>query len=162
MAGAMATRKTDIAILGGGLSGGLIALALAERRPELDLVLVEQDEALGGNHVWSFFGPDVGKADRWLLERLVVKGWHGYDVAFPCYDRALPTKYYSVTSERLDYELRQTLAPRAIMTGQRVVEATAREVRCADGTRIAAGAVIDARGMRLSGELTGGWQKFAG
>jgi lycopene beta-cyclase len=158
----MTTRETDIAILGGGLSGGLIALALAERRPELDVVLVEQEEALGGNHVWSFFGPDVARGDRWLLERLVVKGWKGYDVAFPGYDRSLPTTYYSVTSERLDYELRQTLPPRAILAGQRVVEAEAREVRCADGTRIAAGAVIDARGMRLSGELTGGWQKFAG
>ena len=166
----MATRETDIAILGGGLAGGLIALALAERRPELDVVLVEQDAALGGNHVWSFFGPDVAKADRWLLERLVVKGWRGYDVAFPGYDRALPSTYYSVTSERLDHELRQTLAPRAILAGQRVVEVVPRqardgrdyEVRCADGSRIAAGAVIDARGMRLSGELTGGWQKFVG
>jgi len=74
----------------------------------------------------------------------------------------LPTTYYSVTSGRLDYELRQTLPPRAILAGQRVVESDAREVRCADGTRIAAGAVIDARGMRLSGELSGGWQKFAG
>lgn len=158
----MTTRETDIAILGGGLSGGLIALALAERRPGLDVVLIEQDEALGGNHVWSFFGPDVAKTDRWLLERLVVKGWRGYDVAFPGFDRTLDTTYYSVTSQRLDHELRQTLAPRAIMAGQRVVEVTAREVRCADGTRIAAGAVIDARGMRLSGELTGGWQKFVG
>ena len=70
----MRNSQADIAILGGGLAGGLIALALAERQPELDVVLIEQDEALGGNHVWSFFGPDVAKADRWLLERLVVKG----------------------------------------------------------------------------------------
>ena len=158
----MAQREPDIAILGGGLAGGLIALALAERRPELDVLLIEQDETLGGNHVWSFFGSDVGRDERRLLERLVVKGWRGYNVAFPAYDRSLPTTYYSVTSERLDYELRQTLPPRSILSGQRVVECTAREVRCADGTRIAAGAVIDARGMRLSGELTGGWQKFVG
>lgn len=158
----MATREADIAILGGGLAGGLIALALAERRPELDLVLIEQDEALGGNHVWSFFGTDVPKADRWLLDRLVVHGWKGYDVAFPAFERSFPTTYYSITSDQLDYELRQTLPPRAVLTGQRVVEVNPREVRCADGSRIAAGAVIDARGMRLAGELTGGWQKFVG
>lgn len=158
----MRNSQADIAILGGGLAGGLIALALAERQPELDIVLIEQDEALGGNHVWSFFGPDVAKADRWLLERLVVKGWKGYDVAFPAHDRTLPATYYSITSERLDYELRQTLPPRAILTGQRIVEVDAREVRLTDGSRIAAGAVIDARGMRLAGELTGGWQKFVG
>ncbi|MCA1661255.1 MAG: lycopene beta-cyclase CrtY [Novosphingobium sp.] len=158
----MATREPDIAILGGGLAGGLIALALAERRPELDVLLIEQDETLGGNHVWSFFGPDVPKADRWLLDSLVVKAWRDYDVAFPGYDRTLATTYYSITSERLDYELRQTLPPRAILSGQRVVEAQARELRCADGTRMSAGAVIDARGMRLAGELSGGWQKFVG
>lgn len=158
----MAEREADIAILGGGLAGGLIALALAERRPELDVVLVEQGASLGGNHVWSFFGPDVGSEDRWLLERLVVHGWRGYDVDFPGQQRTLPTTLYSVTSGQLDYELRQTLPPRAIMTGQRVIEAGAREVRCADGTRITAGAVIDARGARLAGELTGGWRKFAG
>ena len=166
----MSIRKADIAILGGGLAGSLIALALAERKSELDVVLIEQDETMGGNHVWSFFGPDVARQDRWLLERLVVKGWRGYDVAFPGYDRTLPATYYSVTSERLNYELRETLPPRAILSGQRVVEVVPRhvrdeqgiEVRCADGSRIAAGAVIDARGMRLSGELTGGWQKFVG
>ena len=166
----MRNREADIAILGGGLAGGLIALALAERQPELDVVLIEQDEALGGNHVWSFFGPDVAKADRWLLERLVVKGWCGYDVAFPGHERSLPATYYSITSERLNYELRQTLPPRAILSGQRVVEVVPRqardereiEVRCADGSRVTAGAVIDARGMRLAGELTGGWQKFVG
>jgi len=158
----MANREADIAILGGGLAGGLIALALAERRPELDVVVVDQDDKLGGNHVWSFFGSDVAKADRWLLDRLVVQGWRGYDVAFPDHERTLATAYYSVTSERLDYELRQTLPPRAILSGQRVVEADAREVRCADGSRVTAGAVIDARGLRLSGELTGGWQKFVG
>jgi lycopene beta-cyclase len=158
----MKTREADIAILGGGLAGGMIALALAERRPELDVVLVEQDETLGGNHIWSFFGPDVAGEDRWLLDRLVIKGWRGYDVAFPAYERALATTYYSVASERLDHELRQTLAPRAILAGQRVISATASEVRCADGRRIAAGAVIDARGIRLAGELSGGWQKFAG
>ena len=112
----MATREADIAIIGGGLAGGLIALGLAERRPELDVVVVEQDDKLGGNHVWSFFGPDVPRADRWLLERLVVKGWRGYDVAFPGFDRALTTTSYSVTSDRLAYELRQTLPSRAMRT----------------------------------------------
>ena len=149
-------------ILGGGLAGGLIALALAERKPDLDLLLVEQDDRLGGNHVWSFFGSDVADEDRWLLERLVVKGWKGYDVAFPGYERTLPTTYYSVTSERFDAELRATLPPRAILTGARVLSCDATSVRLVDGTTIEAGAVIDARGMRLAGELTGGWQKFVG
>ena len=33
--------KCDLAIVGGGLAGGLIALAVARQRPELKIVLIE-------------------------------------------------------------------------------------------------------------------------
>ena len=56
----MRNSQADIAILGGGLAGGLIALALAERQPDLDIVLIEQDEALGGNGPQKFWkGPFI-------------------------------------------------------------------------------------------------------
>jgi len=44
---------TRIAIAGGGLAGSLVALALANRRPDVDFVLVEQGDVFGGNHTWS-------------------------------------------------------------------------------------------------------------
>jgi lycopene beta-cyclase len=47
--------KCDVAIVGGGLAGGLIALALAKMRPELHVVLIEQGQSFGGNHIWSYF-----------------------------------------------------------------------------------------------------------
>ena len=54
MAGAEPSAAVDLAILGGGLAGGLVALALTKRRPEVRLAVVEQ-AGLGGNHVWSHF-----------------------------------------------------------------------------------------------------------
>ena len=48
-----------IAILGGGLAGSLIALAMARYRPELRVQLIERGASLGGNHVWSFFASDL-------------------------------------------------------------------------------------------------------
>ena len=96
----------DIAILGGGLAGGLIALALAQRRPELKLALIEQGDCFGGNHVWSFFASDVAAKDAWLVEPLVAARWHGYDVHFPGHSRLLTTPYRSIISERLDSALR--------------------------------------------------------
>ena len=43
---------------------GLIALALAERQPNLDVILIEAASELGGNHVWSFFDSDIASAHR--------------------------------------------------------------------------------------------------
>lgn len=158
----MTARRCDIAILGGGLAGGLIALALARHRPDISLLLVEQDEVLGGNHVWSFFGSDVGKAGRDLLAPAVAAAWRGYDVRFPALERELSTSYYSITSERFDKAVRAAIPGDAVLTGARVLAASARAATLSDGTRIEARALIDARGMRNLGHLTGGWQKFVG
>ncbi len=158
----MTARRCDIAILGGGLAGGLVALALRRARPELSLLLVEQGESLGGNHLWSFFGPDVGKAGRELLNGMVVAAWPEYAVHFPSFRRKLPTSYYSITSKRLDAVVRAALGTEEIVTGVRALACSASNVTLSDGTRIEAGAVIDARGIRHSGHLTGGWQKFLG
>lgn len=159
---AMSIRRADIAILGGGLAGGLIALALRKARPDISLVLVEQDDVLGGNHIWSFFGTDVGKAGRELLAPMVEAGWSGYAVRFPRYRRDLSTSYYAMTSARFDATLRAALPAEAILTGTRVLAAGTGAVTLADGTRLECGAVIDARGLRHQGHLSGGWQKFVG
>ncbi|OZA31819.1 MAG: lycopene cyclase, partial [Novosphingobium sp. 17-62-9] len=144
----MTARHHDIAILGGGLAGGLVALALKREHPELSLLLVEQGEVIGGNHVWSFFGTDVGKAGRELLDGMVVAAWPEYTVHFPGYDRRLKTSYYSISSARFDAIVRERLGSDAIMTGVRALACSATNATLSDGTRIAAKAVIDARGLR--------------
>ncbi|MGR6330631.1 lycopene beta-cyclase CrtY [Sphingomonas sp. XXL09] len=156
------TIPCDVAIVGGGLAGSLIALALTERHPTLDVRLIEAGASFGGNHVWSFFGSDVADSDRWLLAPLVVHGWQGYDVAFPALRRTLDATYYSITSERLDAVVRARLPARAQMTGQRVLACSATAVVLGDGDRVAAGGVIDARGPADLSLLELGWQKFLG
>ncbi|MFM2372162.1 MAG: hypothetical protein RIS85_1884 [Pseudomonadota bacterium] len=158
----MTARRCDIAILGGGLAGGLVALALRRARPDLSLVLVEQGERLGGNHIWSFFGSDVGKPGRELLNGMIAAAWPEYTVRFPAFRRRLKTSYYSITSERFDAVVRAALGNDAIHTGVRALACSATNATLSDGTRIEAGAVIDARGIRNLGHLTGGWQKFLG
>ncbi|WP_076068730.1 lycopene beta-cyclase CrtY [Sphingomonas montana] len=154
--------KCDVAVLGAGLAGGLVALALAIRRPDLHVVLVEETDRIGGNHIWSFFDSDVAETDRWLVESLVSYGWRGYDVAFPGHARMLGTPYYSIESERLEDAVRGAMPAERILTGRRVLAASPRAAVLEDGTRIEAGGVIDARGGATLRHLDCGWQKFVG
>ena len=89
---------TDIAVLGGGLAGGLIALALAKLRPELRVVVVERDDRLGGNHVWSFFATDLPQGGTELVEPLIAARWADYEVRFPRLRRHLRTPNTNASS----------------------------------------------------------------
>lgn len=155
-------RPIDLIIAGGGLAGGLLALALRARRPELRTMLVEGAPSAGGNHVWSCFELDVALADRWLIEPLIAHGWAGHDVRFPGLDRTLPAAYASLTSDRLDAALRAALPADDFMLGTAIAELGPCHVALADGRRIEAKGVIDARGAGDLSALDLGWQKFVG
>jgi lycopene beta-cyclase len=156
------TISCDVAIVGAGLAGGMIALALKARHPALDVRLIDAADTVGGNHVWSFFGSDVAQEDRWIVAPLVVHAWRGYDVRFPAHARTIDATYYSIESERLDRELRRVLPAHALMLGRKVSGASATAVVLADGDRIEATGVIDARGPGDLTLLDLAWQKFLG
>ncbi|MBX9815989.1 MAG: lycopene cyclase [Proteobacteria bacterium SG_bin5] len=157
-----ATIRCDLAIVGGGLAGGLIALALKKKRPDIDLRLIEAGPSIGGNHLWSFFASDIAERDRWIIAPLVCHGWTRYDIKFPAYDRSFDTAYYSIESSRLDALVRQALPPHALLLGERVLGVSPRAVVLGNGDRIEAGGVIDARGAADLSKLELGWQKFVG
>lgn len=156
-------RRHDIAIAGGGLAGGLIALALRRARPELDVVLVEQGEVLGGNHRWSWFDTDLTPAGSALLAGFRTVSWDGgYDVRFPAHRRTLPNTYRSLASSDFDAGLRRELAQDTIRLSTPIGEVASDGIVLASGERIAARTVIDCRGLTAAPGLTGGWQLFMG
>jgi lycopene beta-cyclase len=157
-----ATHNCDVAIVGGGLAGALIALALARKRPDCDIRLIDNAPRIGGNHLWSFFATDVAAADRWLVAPLVSYGWTTYDVAFPGHSRTIRAPYYSIESERLDQIVRAALPEQALMLRRKALAASSKAVVLADGDRVEAGGVIDCRGPGDLGLLELGWQKFHG
>ena len=156
------TLSCDVAIVGAGLAGGLIALALKARHPAMDVRLIDAAPVVGGNHLWSFFGSDVAAADRWILAPLVCHAWTGYDVAFPAHARTIDAAYHSIESERLDAVVRRELPPHALMLGRKVLAVSATAVVLADGGRVEVRGVIDARGPGDLSLLDLGWQKFVG
>ena len=112
------TVMADIVIVGGGLAGGLIALAIDQARPELRIALIEADKTLGGNHRWSWFESDLDEAGHALLEPFRKSEWeNGYDVRFPEYRRKLSTPYHSMTSADFHGGLARMLPPETLHLG---------------------------------------------
>lgn len=153
--------RHDIIILGGGLAGGLSALALAKERPDLDVLLIEPGERIGGNHLWSFFGSDIAAQDEGLVERLVSHRWPSYDVSFSAHNRHIRQPYHTIASEQLDEAVRTTLPPDRILQSS-AVAVTPDEVELDDRSKLSAMAVLDMRGLDGSAALNCGWQKFVG
>jgi lycopene beta-cyclase len=159
----MAMTACDIAIAGGGLSGGLIALALKRARPDVSLALIEQGRTLGGNHRWSWFASDLPEGGEALLAEFPQAEWNdGYEVRFPAFARALSTRYRSLTSADFDAVLRRALPSRSIHSGKAIASLDAGGVTLEGGKRIDARAVIDCRGFAPTPHLAGGWQVFLG
>lgn len=152
----------DLAIVGGGLSGGLIALAAHRAHPGRRIVLIEARPALGGNHLWNFLDSDIDAADRPLLEPLITYGWRNFAVIFPSYRRTIEDALYSIRSDRFDEALRTILPADTIISGSRALAVGPTMVDLEDGRRIEARGVIDARGAADLDIIEPAWRKFVG
>jgi lycopene beta-cyclase len=156
-------RPHDVVIVGGGLAGGLIALALHRHAPGCRFLLVEAGRTLGGHHRWSWFETDIRPAARGLMAGFALNGWdEGYDITFPGLGRTLPTAYRSLASTEFHRALMTELPAARVMLETKAASLDAAGVTLADGTRIAAKRVIDCRPFRSSKHLAGGWQVFLG
>jgi len=159
----MAGRKRDgLLIAGGGLSGCLAALAMATKRPDVPILLVEESERFGGNQSWSFFDSDIEDEDRWLVGPLTGHRWPGHYVAFPGNSRKFRTGYCTIRSEQLDAQVRAVLRPDQYRLGTRIAAVREREIVLTDGETIKADGAIDARGAANLSMLELGWHKFVG
>lgn len=153
----------DVIIVGGGLAGGLIALALHRHAPACRFLVVEAGRTLGGHHRWSWFETDIPAQERALVEGFHLNGWdQGYDITFPRLTRTLPTAYRSLASAEFHRALMEELPADRVLLETKAAALDAGGVTLADGTRLAARRVIDCRPFKSSKALAGGWQVFLG
>lgn len=155
----------DVVLVGGGLSTCLMALALFQHRPEARVALVEQQSALGGNHLWCFHAGDV-TADMGFVTQLITRRWPGYEVRFPKVKRWLDEPYAAVTSERLDEVVQRAFAGRTtsrLLLSRSARRVTATRVVLDSGEELRGTVVIESRGPGAYDCADGaGYQKFLG
>jgi lycopene beta-cyclase len=151
----------DVVLVGGGLANSLIALRLRALRPEVEVLLLERDLHLGGRHTWSFHADDLTPEQHAWVGPLVAHSWPRQEVRFPAYSRSLESAYFSITSESLRVVVEKAVGE-GVRTGVQVTGLSDTGVALGDGTRIAAGAVVDGRGEPGRVHLELGFQKFLG
>jgi lycopene beta-cyclase len=152
----------DLVLAGGGLANGLIALRLAQLRPDVRVAIVESGPAIGGDHTWSSFGLDINEEQRRWTHPLFAHRWDCYSVRFPRHARTLAVGYGTTNSERLAAEVARSLPPDCILTEMPVVAITPTSVTLANQRVLTASGVIDGRGQKKTDSLDLRWQKFLG
>lgn len=158
---ALKSASPPLILVGGGLANGLIAYRLRELRPDVDVLVLESGESLGGRHTWSFHETDVPAATLSWLQPFVVRRWPGQEVRFADRRRSFSTPYCSIDSERFHDVVAEALGG-DVRLGAPVASIRPDGVTLADGAAIAAAAVIDGRGQPPRRRLDLGWQKFLG
>jgi len=151
----------DLILVGGGLANGLIALRLRQTRPDLRILVLEQNAQPAGNHTWSFHQSDLTDTQLQWITPLISKRWPGYQVHFPQLSRILNGGYASIFSSQFAQIMTETLGD-ALWVNTPVEALSPTEVQLKDGTRIHTHAVIDGRGPQPTPHLALGWQAFLG
>ena len=155
-------KKDGLLIAGGGLAGSLVALAMAKKRPEVPILLVEEGESFGGGRTALLFESEIEEDDRWVVEPLLEHVWEGYYVAFPEQSRKLKGRCFALRPADIDRLVRETLRPDQYRTGTKAVAVRDDELVLLGGERIKADAALDARGAANLSMLELGWLKTFG
>src|SRR5687768_14099931 len=139
-------KRKGIVIAGGGLAGSLAALAMARFRPEVPILIVEEQERFGGDRFRTVFGKPLGEDGRALMLPLLDHLWPGYFVAFPGESRKIKAAFGGFEAEALHREMLAALKPDQYRLGTKVVAVREDALVLDGGETIKADGAIDARG----------------
>ena len=139
-------RRDGIVIAGGGLAGSLAALAMARMRPEIPLLIVEENERFGDSCFGSFADGDLDAEELALIEPLLGPRWPGFYVAFPDLSRKLKADQSGIAADAVHEAMIETLDPKQYRLGTRIVAVREDALVLDGGETIKAQGAIDARG----------------
>lgn len=152
--------RVDLLLAGAGLANELIALAVAEARPDVRIVLLDRANGPSDLHTWSCHLPDLTPAWHRRLAAGRRAEWPDQEVRFSAHSRRLRAGYASMDGRGLARALDG--AGLNVCWRSRIAHLEGRGATLDDGTRIEADCVIDGRGAQPSPYLVTGFQKFLG
>jgi lycopene beta-cyclase len=139
-------RREGVLIAGGGAAGCFAALALARLRPDLPLLIVEEQDRFGGDAAHWLLDAELSDEERLLAEPLIENRWPGFYVAFPDMNRNLKAPLAGFGPEALHRAMTSTLQPGQYRLGTRIVAVREDALELEGGETIKAVGAIDARG----------------
>lgn len=139
-------RREGVLIAGGGVAGCLAALALAKLRPDVPLLIVEEQERFGGDRYRFLFQAELAARGRALIEPLIEQSWPGFYVAFPDKARNLKAPLVGFSAGALHQAMVEALEPNQYRLGTRIDAVREDALVLEGGETVRAQGAIDARG----------------
>lgn len=142
-----ADSRKRLAIVGGGLAGGLLAWRLNQLPKAPQVLLLEKQGPRPRSHTWCFHQHDLSPAAFGWLHPLIAASWNHYQVVFPQRRRRMASGYFALRSDEFRSRLQQALGERLLMDCE-VARLSPRQLELTNGQRLNVDAVIDARGLQ--------------
>ncbi len=149
-----------IVILGGGLSGSLLAYRLSLIQPTPQFLLIESKDRLGGNHTWSFHGSDLSNISADWVNDLVNSSWNKQEVKLGHSHRVLSRSYHSISSTLFHRKVEARIKNNLVLNSP-ILGIDQNCVLLSD-RKIEAKIIFDARGIDSLETGACGFQKFVG
>ncbi len=151
--------KTDILIIGAGLSGLLTFIKLYKDHPELKLTMIDSAPGFNPHKTWSCHESDLPVDSDWI-HFYVDKYWKKSKVIFPKFEKIDNSAYLSIKSESF-YEKIPSDIKKHIFWNQKILKTIKNNVYTQD-TIYQASTIIEASGNNIIPSGHFAYQDFVG
>lgn len=151
-------KNHGLMIAGDGVSAALAALAVAQRRPDLPLLLVGEAERFGGDRLLFVLDGQLDEEERAFLDPLTAARWDGFYVSFPGRSRKLKLACRLVSPDLIDAAVRRDVPEERLLTGRKIVAVRDTSLLLDGGDSLAGDGALDARAWAQQTTLDLGWR----